>query len=154
MLTKCQNLLYKSFFTILLIGLAAWKPVSPDLPASKYIQQCLERSFDASAEGSKLKKWELEVTDEGFFRFRKYLPNGKQEYFAFNLKRFQVMDFLGTSEKGTLLLQTKGEDIIVQTYNDPKGNIDSMAGVLKIPLKNIEADELNQLYIHLAQSLK
>ena len=55
------------------------------------------------------------------------------------------MDFYGTASKGELYLRTKKDDVIVQTRNDKKGDIDSMGTYLVIPLKNIEISELNEL---------
>jgi hypothetical protein len=36
-------------------------------------------------------------------------------------------------------------DIIVQTYNDPKGDIDSVATQLNLPFKNMEPERLDSL---------
>lgn len=106
--------------------------------------KCLAQSFDASSD-PKIKKWELVLTDDSFIRLRKTFQNGKQEYFSFHLQRLQDMDYLGTVTAGTLELKAKGDDIIVQTYNDKKGNVDSMATVLSIPVKNMEPERLDSL---------
>lgn len=106
--------------------------------------KCLTQSFDASSD-QKIKKWELILTDDSFIRLRKTYQNGKQEYFSFHLQRLQDMDYLGTVNTGTLQLKAKGDDIIVQTYNDRKGNVDSMATVLSIPVKNMEPERLDSL---------
>jgi hypothetical protein len=37
------------------------------------------------------------------------------------------------------------DDIIVQTYDDPKGNIDSMATTLTIPVKDMTPEKLDSL---------
>ncbi|WP_207534622.1 hypothetical protein [Desertivirga arenae] len=118
--------------------------------AESYVKSC----FDATAGNQKLKKWELSITDKGFFRFRKYYINGKQEYFSFNLKRFDHLTYLGTEEFGQIVLRTKQDDIIVQTYNDPKGNIDSMAHELKIPVINVHVELLDSLNINLSYLMK
>ena len=55
------------------------------------------------------------------------------------------MNYVGDVNSGTLELKAKSDDIIVQTYNDRHGNIDSMASVLKIPLKNMEPERLDSL---------
>mgnify|MGYP006343766311 FL=1 len=55
------------------------------------------------------------------------------------------MDYYGSSIKGKLYLRTKRDDVIVQTRNDKKGDIDSMGTYLVIPLKNIEITDLNAL---------
>ncbi len=106
--------------------------------------KCLAQSFDPSSD-QKIKKWELVLTDDSFIRLRKTYQNGKQEYFSFHLHNLQDMDYLGTVNTGTLQLKAKGDDIIVQTYNDRKGNVDSMATVLSIPVKNMEPERLDSL---------
>jgi hypothetical protein len=55
------------------------------------------------------------------------------------------MDYTGTAESGTLQLKTMADDIIVQTYNDKKGDIDSMATELDIPVKNMAPERLDSL---------
>lgn len=110
--------------------------------------QCLLQSFDTSGE-LKLKKWELSLTADAFMRFKKTYQNGRQEYYSFNLRRFKDMDYLGTTTRGTIRIKTQADDIIVQTYNDPKGNVDSMTTTLKIPVKSMQAERLDSLYIAL-----
>ncbi|MCC8424074.1 hypothetical protein [Mucilaginibacter sp. UR6-11] len=106
--------------------------------------KCLAQSFDASSD-LKIKKWELVLTDDSFIRMRKTFQNGKQEYFSFHLQKLADMDYLGTTAAGTLLLKAKADDIIVQTYNDRQGNVDSMANILTIPVKNMEPERLDSL---------
>ena len=59
------------------------------------------------------------------------------------------MAYIGTTVSGTLQLKTIADDIIVQTYNDPKGDIDSMATELDLPMKNIEPNRLDSLQMAL-----
>lgn len=106
--------------------------------------KCLMQSFDQASD-AKIKKWELVLTDDSFIRLRKTYQNGKQEYFSFHLHNLQDMGYLGTVNIGTLQLKAKSDDIIVQTYNDKKGNVDSMATVLSIPVKNMEPERLDSL---------
>lgn len=107
--------------------------------------QCLFQCFDASGE-IKLKKWDLSLTADAFLRFRKTYLNGRQEYYSFNLRRFKDLDYLGTATRGTIRIKTLADDIIVQTYNDRKGNVDSMTTTLSIPVKNMDAERLDSLY--------
>ena len=111
----------------------------------KWMQECLKSRFNPVFANVKLKKWELNVTEDGFFRLRKVFPNGKQEYFSFNIKRFSDLSYLGTTEYGDIIIKTKSDDIIVQTYNDPRGNIDSMTSVLRLPVVNVEPEMLDSL---------
>jgi len=106
--------------------------------------KCLNESYDPSAD-IKIKKWELNLSDDYFIRLRKTFQNGKQEYFSLHLPQLDDMNYVGDVNAGTLELKAKSDDIIVQTYNDRHGNIDSMASVLKIPLKNMEPERLDSL---------
>lgn len=110
-----------------------------------FIQTMLNKYYDIDVQSKEMKRFELNVTNTGFCRYRKIYNNGKVEYFSFNLSRFKTMDYYGTTERGELYLRTKNDDVIVQTRNDKKGEIDSMATYMVIPLKNIAADQLNAL---------
>src|SRR5688572_25499225 len=99
--------------------------------------------------GSKLKKYELLISDDGFIRYLRYFINGHQEYYSFNVLRFRDLDYIGNSSTGALILQTQDQDVIVQTYNDPRGNIDSMAYQVSFPVKDIEAEDLQLLRANL-----
>ncbi len=90
-----------------------------------------------------LQKSILEFTDKGFLRFKKYHHKNKLEYYSLNLQKVNNITFLGDEEKGYLKISTPEDLIIVQTFNDPKGNVDSMANTLEIPVKNLSVDELN-----------
>lgn len=118
----------------------------PDEEEAVYLQQRLTDHHDTEGSGQNLKKYELHVTNKGFCRYKRFFNNGKVEYFSFNLVKYKQLDYLGNTQKGILYLRTKGDDVIVQTYNDSKGgDIDSMATFMSIPVKNIEAEELNDL---------
>lgn len=124
----------------------------PDKEVAEYLQQQLTDHHDMEGSGQGIKKYELHVTDKGFCRYKRFFENGKIEYFSFNLLKFKQLDYLGTTQKGVLYLRAKGEDVIVQTYNERKGgDIDSMATYLSIPVKNIEAEQLNDLSDKLQQ---
>lgn len=111
-----------------------------------YLQKKLCEHYDSSREGKEIKRYELNVTNSGFCRYRRYFSNGKVEYFSFNLIKFSGIDYYGTDKSGHLFLRTKGEDVIVQTYNDRKGgDIDSMACYMTIPMKDIEPQDLSDL---------
>ncbi|RVU00110.1 hypothetical protein EOD41_14210 [Mucilaginibacter limnophilus] len=137
---------YLIFLTIALVSPLAYAfgPDAAEQEMLSWSNRCFTQSFDAAATG-KLKKWELTLTEDAFIRLRKTYANGKQEYFSFHLQRFDDMDYLGTVTAGTLKLHTTDDDIIVQTYNDRKGNVDTMAAVLDIPVKNMEPERLDSL---------
>jgi hypothetical protein len=109
-----------------------------------WVNKCLMQSFDPSSE-IKLKKWELTLTDDSFIRLRKTYQSGKQEYYSFQLRRLDDINYLGTGNTGTLQLRAKADDIIVQTYNDRDGNVDSMANILSIPVKDMAPERLDSL---------
>jgi hypothetical protein len=111
-----------------------------------YIQEKLTEHYDEGQEGQQIKRYELKVTNTGFCRYKRYFNSGKVEYFSFNLVKFKDLDYYGTDKNGKLFLRTKGDDVIVQTYNDKKaGDIDSMAAYMVIPIKNIEPQDLSDL---------
>ena len=112
--------------------------------AIKWSNACFSRCYNASAE-AKLKKWDLSVTADLFVRLRKTYAGGKQEYYSFNIRQFNDLDYLGTASAGTLRLKTDDDNIIQQTYNDPKGNEDNMVGLMSIPVKNMEPEKLDSL---------
>lgn len=117
-----------------------------------YIQNKLLEHHDNAYEEGQIKRYQLNVTNTGFCRYRRYYVSGKVEYFSFNLGKFKDLDYYGTDKNGKLYLRTKGEDVIVQTYNDKKaGDIDSMATYMVIPLKNMEPQDLCDLMDRLAK---
>lgn len=109
-----------------------------------WTNKCLFQSYDPSGDAL-LKKWDLSVTKDSFIRLRKTYAKGKQEYYSFNLHQFNDMDYLGSTHSGTLELKTTADDIIVQTRNDRRGDVDSMATVLNIPVRNMEPERLDSL---------
>ena len=106
--------------------------------------KCLFQTFDSSGD-AKLKKWEIEVTPQHFIHLRKTYQHGKQEYFSFHLTKLDSVSYLGEKSNGQLQFKTFSDDIIVQTYDDPKGNIDSMATTLTIPVKDMTPEKLDSL---------
>jgi len=109
------------------------------------LQKSFNDHYDFSQESNQIKRYELNITNNGFCRYKRYFNNGKTEYFAFKLSKFKEMDYLGNASAGKLYLRTKGDDVIVQTYKDRGGDVDSMATQITIPLKNIEAEDLNAI---------
>lgn len=110
----------------------------------RWSNKCLNECYDPSGE-AKLKNWELTVTPEHFLRLRKTFQHGKQEYYSLHLHLFNDMDYLGNINHGVLQLKANNDDVIVQTYDDPKGNVDSMATVLELPVKNMQPERLDSL---------
>jgi hypothetical protein len=108
--------------------------------------KCLSEAYNPSVD-AKLKKYEIEVTPDHFLRLRKTYQHDRQEYFSFNLQKFDDVNYHhGIGPADTLQIKTQADDIIVQTYNDPKGDIDSMATVLNIPVKNMSPERLDSLH--------
>jgi len=142
----------KTYFLIAIVLLSllhySFKPKVDEQELLAWSNRCLAESYDASGE-AQLKKWDLVLTGDAFIRLRKTYQNGKQEYYSFQLHRFNDMNYLGTTTNGTLQLKAIADDIIVQTYNDPKGEIDTMATQLNLPVKNMEPERLDSLIVAL-----
>ncbi|SEO91398.1 hypothetical protein SAMN05192574_11621 [Mucilaginibacter gossypiicola] len=106
--------------------------------------KCLNGSFNPTPDIN-LKKWELTLTSDYFLRLRKTYQQGKQEYFSFNLHRLTNVGYVGSDTTGTVKFNTQADDIIVQTYEDPEGNIDSMATTLGLPVHNMNLARFDSL---------
>jgi hypothetical protein len=105
----------------------------------------LNESYDPTVE-PKLKKYEIMLTPDHFIRLRKTYQQGKQEYYSFNVKRFTDLNYIpGTAATDTLEIKTQTDDIIYQTYEDPKGDIDSMATSWDIPVKKMTQPRVDSL---------
>lgn len=124
--------------------LYSFKPLQSTADLLLWSNKTLLHVYDPTSE-VKLKKWELTITDDMFLRFRKTYQSGKQEYYSCHLHSFNDLDYLGTTSVGTVNISTKADDIIVQTYNDRKGDVDSMTNVLSIPVRNMEPEQVDSL---------
>lgn len=146
-LKKC---VFFSLATVLLVLMAFNNAVDD----RKAIHIMLNKHYDKDGQIPALKRYELNVTNTGFCRYRKVFNDGKEEFFAFNLQRFKSLDYYGDTVSGELWLRTKNDDVIVQTRNDKAGEIDSMATYIIIPLKNIDVEQLNELSTLLKKNLQ
>jgi len=108
-------------------------------------QQQLGSFHGMEPESAKIKRCEIAISDEGFLRYRKFYLNGKQEYYSFNLSRLRSIDYYGNSNIGNLVIYTVEDDVIVQTYNDKAGNVDSMSVKLNLTIKAIEPENLDRI---------
>lgn len=148
---KFTFILKLAVFPLLLMLVSAFAKIDSLDEDLSYLQNTFFNHYDASQESNQIKRYELNVTNNGFCRYKRFYINGKTEYFAFKLSRFKDMDYFGTTETGKLYLRTKGEDVIVQTYKDKGGDVDSMATQVIIPIKNIQAEELNLIRENLSK---
>lgn len=106
----------------------------------------LNTLHSADMESDKIRQIELLLNDQGFLRYRRTYINGKQEYYSFNLMRIRTIDYLGDTMSGDLSIQMQEDDVIVQTFNDRSGNVDSMATHFRLPLSRVEAEDLIALH--------
>ena len=105
----------------------------------------LNESYDPTVE-PRLKKYEIMLTPDHFIRLRKTYKQGKQEYYSFNLKRFSDLNYIpGAAATDTIEIKTQADDIIYQTYEDPQGDVDSMATSWDIPVKKLSPQRLDSL---------
>jgi len=143
-----------SLISAFCVCLCAFSDPEPIAQYAGFLQKSFTDHYDDHQENNRIKRYELNVTNSGFCRYKLYYSNGKTEYFAFKLSKFKDMDYYGTTVSGKLYLHTKGDDVIVQTYKDRGGDVDSMATQLIIPMKNIEAEDLNQIRDNLEKIVK
>jgi hypothetical protein len=142
---KLKQLLITAAFIVVALAINSFKYSYTEQDWLAYTNRCLAQSYDASGE-SKLKKVELILTPDYFIRLRKTYAKEMQEYYSFNLHQLNDFDYLGNTTTGILEFKTQADDIIVQTYNDRRGDIDSMTTVLDIPVKNMEPERLDSLH--------
>ncbi|WP_454803808.1 hypothetical protein [Mucilaginibacter phyllosphaerae] len=125
--------------------LYAFKPFNTEQEWVSWANRFLNESYDPTVE-PRLKKFEINLTPDHFLRLRKTYQQGKQEYYSFNLKRFAQLDYIpGNTATDTLEIKTQTDDIIYQTYEDPQGDIDSMATQWAIPVKKLSPQRLDSL---------
>ncbi len=136
---------WRCFPAMILIALMAFRGDELAQKLALQAQQKLTALHGTDAEALKIRKCEITISEEGFLRYRKTYTSGKQEYYSFNLSRLRSIDYLGNSGSGNLIIRTMEDDIIVQTYNDRSGNVDSMSVDMKINLQAIEAEDLSGL---------
>lgn len=143
---KFTLLLKMCLFLSVCVVFMAFTPVSTFDEQINYIQKLLSSHYDNTSGSLSVDRYELNVTNNGFCRYKRHFTNGKIEYRSFNLLRFKDLDYYGTDKSGDLFLRTKSDDVIVQTYNDKEGDVDSMATYMAIPIKNIEPQDLSDLH--------
>jgi hypothetical protein len=144
---KVTLLLKMCLFLSVCVVFMAFTPVFSFDEQTNYIQKLLSSHYDNAPGLMSIDRYELNVTNSGFCRYKRHFTNGKVEYFSFNLVKFKDLDYYGTDKSGDLFLRTKNDDVIVQTYNDKdNGDVDSMATYMVIPLKNMEPQDLSDLY--------
>jgi hypothetical protein len=121
-----------------------FKPGMDEQEWLNWSNKCLAESYNPPPD-VKLKKWEIALTSDYFLRLRKTYQHERQEYFSFNVHRLTDVEYLGNDTTGTLKMSTLADDIIVQTYEDPKGDLDSMATALELPVKNMSPARVDSL---------
>ncbi len=131
---------------IILLSSYAYRNDEPIHQLAERTQLKLNTFHNPEAEFLKIKKCELLLSDEGFLRYRRTYISGKQEYYSFNLTRVRSIDYLGDILSGELSIQTQEDDVIVQTYNDRGGDVDSMATHFRLALHNIDPKDLAALH--------
>lgn len=87
----------------------------------------------------------LTISEQGFLRYTLKTTNGKTEYYSLKLEKLKDISFLGTENANWLLLRCDDDSVIYQTYQDKSGEVDEMINCIKIPLKNLNIDGVNQL---------
>jgi hypothetical protein len=142
---KLKKVLFAALVIILITANYGFKADFDEQDWFAYVNRCLSQSYDSSTD-PKLKKVEISLTTDYFIRLRKTYAKERQEYYSFSLRHLSDFDYLGSTTTGILHFKTAADDIIVQTYNDRHGDVDSMTTVLDIPVKNMEPERLDSLH--------
>ena len=119
--------------------------VRQDDPIHQFAERVLNKlnkMHHSESELLKVRNCELLLSNEGFLRYRKTYISGKQEYYSLNIIRVSSVNYLGDTDSGNLLIKTMEDDVIVQTFNDREGNIDSMATHFRLDLHSVEPEDL------------
>jgi len=134
---------YRGALAIVLLVCCSFKSdeVEDLVPA---LQNTLQHSLLTSPQLNPAKT-KLEVNQAGFVRYTQTLRSGKQNYASLNLCKFYKMDYWGTTASGTLIIRSVKNNVIIQTFNDPSGDVDSMSTHMDIPISSIEPEQLNAL---------
>ena len=143
-LFKTKKLIFSILIILSVVANYAFGPGMGEKEWLDWSNKFLSESFNSSLE-SRLKKWEITVSPERFIRLRKFYPHGKQEYYSLHINKLDSINYVQTATGGELRFKTIADDVIVQTYEDPKGNIDSMSTVLVVPVKEITPERLDSL---------
>ena|SRR6476661_7429807 len=91
------------------------------------------------------KSTNIDITKDGFLRYKRILNNNKTEYFSVKLNKINTLTYLGTERGGWVLLKCETSSVIYQTYKDPAGDVDSMMNELPIPFKSVTPEDLTIL---------
>jgi hypothetical protein len=91
----------------------------------------------------------LDITKEGFIRYKREKSNRAVEYYSFRLDKLKDIDFLGSENACWLVFKCEDSSIIFQTYGAKGGDIDEMENEVKIPMKNIPMDQMMNLRYNL-----
>jgi len=142
---RFRNILFAAIVMVLITANYGFKADFDEQDWFTYVNRCLTQSYDASGD-PKLKKVEISLTTDHFIRLRKTYAKERQEYYSFSLHHLNDFDYFGSTTGGILHFKTTADDIIVQTYNDRHGDVDSMTTVLDIPVKNMEPERLDSLH--------
>lgn len=131
---------------LLLATLSCFLSDSEDLTFNEAKSQVVNQYYAHNADGFfGTKTATFEISDNGFIRYRKTDLKNRSEYYSVKLSELKDACYLGGEDAGWLSLKFSDEAVIYQTYNDKAGNIDEMLNEIRIPLKNINVDEINSL---------
>ncbi|MFD1628644.1 hypothetical protein [Pseudopedobacter beijingensis] len=100
-----------------------------------------------------VKSYSLEITENGFLRYKRVWKNNKSEFFSVKLEKLDDMSYYGTDKQGTFYFKCSPETVIYQTRRDPRGDIDSMANEISFPVVNMDEEQLN-FFVNNINSLK
>ncbi len=134
-----------NFFSLIVFLIFFLSYISEDRNDTSLVRNEIISSFKKYESEKYLgyKSSKLEITDDGFIRYKKVLANNKSEYYSVRLEKLLEINYLGTEKTGWLLISCEPSSVIFQTYSDPSGDVDSMTHVISFPLSNVSVADLN-----------
>lgn len=92
------------------------------------------------------RKVHIEIAANGILRYYVTYKSGKEEVFSLNLAHYKDLTYLGTAQSGVMVIHAKDDQVIAQTYHDPKGDTDSLNTEMQIQVEGVSAEQINSIH--------
>jgi hypothetical protein len=106
----------------------------------------LHRTLVSCLADAPQRKASVVIADNGILKYYLTYKNGMEEHFSLNLLYFQQIEYLGTTDSGTLIIKSDDSKVICQSFHDPKGDIDQLENEIPLMVNRITAEQLNSIH--------